>query len=401
VTSAPGRPAADTAAQQAVSRLRREEFPVTSEKVWLNTATYGPLPAANVAAQRELLDGMMLGASGPGIGHWWEGAAEVRGKVGAYIGCDPADVALLHSTGEGISLVSLGLDWRDGDEVVVYDQEFPSGVYPFLALASRGVKVRFIEDRGRHRFTADDVAAVMSDRTRVVCISLVNCYHGFRAPVEDISVLCRERGAWLIVDAAQGAGILPVDARTLGADLISAHGYKSLCSGYGISYCYVSPALRDSLAVVAPGWKNIEDAPFIDRQLNYNLNYADSARRYEPTVQNLAGMYGMAASIDLLSGTGQELIRDWVLGLSTAVAEAVTEKGYRVASSTTRAEMSGIVSVEIPGGDAAGTAAALAGRKISCAVRDGRVRVSSHIFNNHDDIAALVDALPAPPRGAG
>ena len=136
-----------TAAHETVARLRREEFPVTSEKVWLNTATYGPLPVSNVAAQRDLLEGMMRGEAGPGIGHWWDGAAEVRAKVGAFIGCDPADVALLHNTGEGIGLVSLGLDWRPGDEVVVYEQEFPNGVYPFLALEPQGVRVRFVEDR--------------------------------------------------------------------------------------------------------------------------------------------------------------------------------------------------------------------------------------------------------------
>ena len=390
-----------TSAEDTVSLARREEFPVTSQKVWLNTATYGPLPVANVAAQREFLEGMMAGAGGPGIGHWWDGAAAVRAKVGAFIGCDPADVALLHSTGEGIALVSLGLDWRAGDEVVVYEQEFPNGVYPFLALERQGVRVRFVADRGRHRFTADDVAAVMSSRTRVVCVSLVNCYHGFRAPVEEISALCRQRGAWLLVNAVQGVGILPVDAGALGADLISAHGYKSLCSGYGISFCYLSPALRDSLTVVAPGWKSIEDAPFIDRQLDYNLRYADSARRYEPSVQNLAGMYGLAASLDLFMRIGPDVISEWVLGLSASVAAAVTEKGYRVASSDRPGERSGIVSVEIPGGDATAVAAALAERKISCAVRDGRIRVSSHIFNNQEDIGQLVAALPAPAVQAG
>ena len=261
--------------------------------------------------------------------------------------------------------------------------------------------MRFVQDCGRHRFTADDVAAVMSSRTRVVCVSLVNCYHGFRAPVEEISALCRQRGAWLLVDAVQCAGILPVDAGALGADLISAHGYKSLCSGYGISFCYISPALRDRLKVVAPGWKSIEDAPFIDRQLDYNLRYADSARRFESSVQNLAGMYGLGASLDLLTGIGTDVISDWVLGLSASVAAAVTEKGYRVASSERPGEMSGIVSVEIPGGDATAVAAALGQRKISCAVRDGRIRVSSHIFNNQEDIDQLVAALPAPAVRAG
>jgi cysteine desulfurase/selenocysteine lyase len=381
-----------------VARLRRAEFPVTAERTWLNTATYGPLPVSNVAAQRDLLEGMMRGAGGPGIGHWWEGAASVRDRVGAMIGCAPADVALLRSTGEGIGLVSLGLDWRPGDEVVLYDREFPSGVYPFLALADRGVRVRFVEDRGRCRFTADDVAAVMTSRTRVVCVSLVNCYHGFRAPVEDIGVLCRERGAWLLVDAVQGAGILPVDVGALGASLVSAHGYKSLCAGYGISYCYVAPELRDCLRVSAPGWKSIEDAPYIDRQLDYNLRYPDGARRFEPTVQNLAGMYGLGASIDLFQRTGPALIADWVAGLAGAVRAAVTERGYTVASSERPGETSGIVSVAVPGtvldGDAARVGAALAERGISCAVRDGRLRVSCHVFNDREDVDRLADALP-------
>ncbi len=383
-----------TTPEETISRLRREEFPVTAEKAWFNTATYGPLPASNVRAQHALLDGMMRGVSPPGLGHWWEGAAEVRGKVGRFIGCDPADVALLRSTGDGIALVSLGLDWQPGDEVVLYDHEFPSGVYPFLALQRRGVRVRFVEDRGRCRFDAADVAAVMSDRTRVVCVSLVNCYHGFRAPVEQISELCRARGAWLLVDAVQAAGILPVSVASLGADLVTAHGYKSLCAGYGISFCCVSPRLRECLEVAAPGWKNIEDAPFIDRQLDYNLRYAGSARRYEPSVQNLAGMYGLGASIDLFQSTGMELITDWVLGISRAVTEAAGAKGYRAASSASPEEMSGIVSVEVPGGDAAAVCAALAEQKVICAVRDGRLRISCHLFNDADDVERLAKALP-------
>jgi selenocysteine lyase/cysteine desulfurase len=384
-----------TTPAQAIARLRREEFPVTGEKVWFNTATYGPLPVSNVRAQQGLLEGMMRGSSPPGLGHWWEGAAEVRAKVGRFIGCDADDVALLKSTGEGIGLVSLGLDWKKGDEVVVYEQEFPSGVYPFLALERQGVQVRFIEDRGRHRFDADDVAAVMSDRTRVVCISLVNCYHGFRAPVEEISALCRSNGSWLLVDAVQAAGALPVSVPALGADLVSAHGYKSLCAGYGISFCYVSPALRENLEVMAPGWKNIEDAPDIGKQLDYNLRYAASARRYEPAVQNLAGMYGLGASIDLFAATGVDLIADWVLGISQAVTRAGADKGYPVASSTRPGEMSGIVSVEVPGGNAAAVCAALAEQNVICAVRDGRLRVSCHLFNNEEDVDRLAQALPA------
>ena len=376
--------------------LRHDEFVVTQHKVWFNTATYGPLPASNLKAQLGLLEEMSVGGGAKGIGHWWEGAAQVRAKVGALIGCDADDVALLHSTGEGLSLVSLGLDWHPGDEVVLYDQEFPSGVYPWLALEERGVATRFVRDEGRYRFDVADVEAVLSDRTRVVCMSLVNCYHGFRAPIEEISKLCRARGIWLLVDAVQGVGALRVDVGSLGADLVAAHGYKSLCSGYGVGFCYVSPALRDVLTVSSPGWKSIEDAPFLEKQLQYNLRYPANARRYESSVPNLAGMYGMGASIDLFLGAGVELINDWVLQLSAEVVDALDEKGYPVVSSRREGERSGIVSARVPDGDAARVAAALAEQQVSCAVRDGRIRVSCHLFNDRSDIERLVAALPTP-----
>ncbi len=137
-----------TSPEETMSLLRREEFPVTREKVWFDTATYGPLSVSNVRAQTKLLEGMMLGAVLPGL---WSlvGRRERGARQSRSVHRMRSDrIALLRSTGEGISLVSLGLDWRPGDEVVLYDQEFPSDVYPFLALEKKGVKVVFVADRG-------------------------------------------------------------------------------------------------------------------------------------------------------------------------------------------------------------------------------------------------------------
>ncbi len=80
----------------------------------------------------------------------------------------------------------------------------------------------------------------------------MNFNSGFRAPIETISHFCRQRDVWLVVDAVQAVGALKVDVESLGADLVSAHGYKSLCSGFGISICYIAPALRDVLASGIP-----------------------------------------------------------------------------------------------------------------------------------------------------
>lgn len=374
--------------------VRREQFPVTREWTWFNTATYGPLPVCNVETQTAFLQGTSLGRMTSGVGHWWEGAQGVREKIGRLINCDPDDIALLKSTGEGLSLVAIGLDWRPGDEVVTYELEFPSGVYPWLALERLGVVTKFVPDAGRFRFDAEDVERLLGPRTRVVSLSLVNFNHGFRAPIEAIAKICRQRGVWLLVDAVQASGCLTVDVAKLDADLVAAHGYKSLCSGYGIAYCYVSPRLRDAIAVPESGWKSIEDVTNITRQTDYDLVYAHAARRYESGVQNLSGMYGLGASVGLFLEVGPRAINDRVLELSGAVAERIEEKGYHVVSSRRPGEVSGIVSAIHPRRDPNDIAAALAEARVASAVREGRLRISSHFFNNEEDVERLVAALP-------
>lgn len=380
-------------------RTRDEQFPITRNWSWFNTATYGPLPVCNIEAQASFLHGMSIGETAPGIGHWWEGAASVRGTVGRLINADPEDICFLKSTNEGLGLVVTGLDWAAGDEVITYDQEFPSTAYPWLGLARKGVVVKFIRDRGRARFNVDDVAELIGPRTRVVCLSLVNFGNGFRAPIEAIAELCRPLGIWLVVDAVQAAGCLPIDVQSLGAHLVSAHGYKSLCSGFGISFCYVAPPLRESLAVAVPGWKSIENVTDITNQLDYQLTLAGGARRFESGVQNVSGMYGMGASIDLFLGLGVELIGQHVLAMSALVAEQVEARGYHVVSSRAPAERSGIVSVDCGDRAPADVAADLKRAAVMCAVREGRLRISCHLFVTENDVQRLTTALPELNRG--
>ena len=99
-------------------KVREEQYPVSREWAWFNTAAYGPLPVCNVEAQTSFLTGMSVGRAAPGIGHWWEGADGVRNKVGQLINADPEDICFLKSTSEGLGLVVTGLDWASGDEVI-------------------------------------------------------------------------------------------------------------------------------------------------------------------------------------------------------------------------------------------------------------------------------------------
>lgn len=325
----------------------------------------------------------------------WEPAVEsVRASAARLFGCAADDVTFAKSSAEAISLVALGLDWRPGDEVVVYEEQFPAGVLPWLNLAHLGVRVRFVRDRGRDRFDAADVEELVGERTRVVCLELVNFATGFRVPVEAVAAACRRHGAWMVVDATQGAGVLAIDVGRLGCHLLAAHGYKFLASGYGVAPCYVAPELRRRLRVVEPGWRSRADLTDGSSDTDYGrVQYLAEARRFEPSIPNVAGIVGMGASLDLLQGLGLPAIEARALALAAAAADALEERGFRVVSSRREGERSAILSVERDGVDPRDMEASLMAAGVAAAVREGNLRLSFHCYNDETDLERLLAAL--------
>jgi Selenocysteine lyase len=158
-----------------------------------------------------------------------------------------------------------------------------------MRLRRLGVKLRFIPDRGG-RFELEDLRALLTPRTRLISLSLVNFVTGFRAPIEEIGALCRERGIWLVVDAVQALGAIRVHARDLGADILAAHGYKHLLSGYGVALCYCSPRARQELDITIPAWPGTMANADPSAMLDYEgAVFTGDARRFEPAVPNFAG----------------------------------------------------------------------------------------------------------------
>jgi cysteine desulfurase/selenocysteine lyase len=370
----------------------RARFPVTRRHAYLDHATFGPPPAACVEAAGALLRQLSELTELPVP---WPAELE-RGRADAarLFGCAPDDLAFAKSSAEAMSTVAMGLDWRAGDEVVAYEEQFPSGVLPWLGLAHLGVRVRLVRDRGRHRFDAGDVEELIGERTRVVCLELVNFANGFRVPVAEIAAACRRRGAWLLVDATQAAGALAIDVAGLGCHLLAAHGYKFLASGYGVAPWYVAPELRARLRVPEPGWKSRPHASDHSSITGYDhVEYADTARRFEPSIPDVTAIAGMGASLALFLGLGAAAIEARVLDLAAKASHALEERGFRVVSSRREGERSAIISVERDGVEADELAEGLAAAGVVAAAREGRLRLSFHCYNDDSDLERLVAAL--------
>lgn len=174
----------------------REEFPIKRNRVYLNNASIGPLSNPVIAA----VDAFMADVRDHGRNHypqWCEHADHaVKARIAEMIGADKSEIAFIKNTTEGILIVANGIDWQPGDNVIIADIEYPSNVYWWMNLKRRGVQIRWIKCR-RGRFTADDVAALIDGRTRLVSLSAVQFINGFRFDLAKVGELCRARGVML------------------------------------------------------------------------------------------------------------------------------------------------------------------------------------------------------------
>jgi selenocysteine lyase/cysteine desulfurase len=369
--------------------LRHHEFPITAEWVYFDHATYGPHPRRYVDTLTRVADHLSMDV----LGNTSAGLDGVRSTSATLLHSPVDQVALLRSTGEGTNLVATGVQWEPGDEVILYELDFPGLIAPWLALADRGIRIRMVEDRGRNRFDVDDVQQLISPRTRAVSVSLVNNITGFRAPVEQLSALCNARNIWFTVDAVQALGSIDFDAPSLGADVVVAASYKFLLSGFGQAVAYLSGRALTELRVPHIGVRNLRMNP-AGTLFETGLDLFTTARKFEPSNPNLAAMFAMRAAIELLLELDVERIEAHNRMLCAQLVEGLQAKGYGLVTSQRPSESAGLVCAVHPRIPSEQIQADLAAQRIMCAVRHGHLRFAPHVYNTPGEVERILVALP-------
>jgi len=372
------------------------EFPVRRNVVYFNHAAVAPLPRRVADA----ITAHVENVRDRGAADWrrWFGMIEaVRGKAARFVGASAAEIAFLPNTSWGLNLVALGFPWKEGDNVVTDDMEFPSNAYPWRNLASRGVECRIAKNRGG-RIAVEDLAALVDARTRVVAVSFVAFHNGFVFPLAEIGRLCRERGILLVVDAIQGLGALPLDVAAAGVDVLCADAHKWLYGTEGGAVFYVHEGAREKVPARAAGWWNVQSEGEYLEYRNPSL-YA-GARRYEPGSLPTANLAGLGAALDLLGEMGADAVRGRILETAGALRRGLAERGWKIASPEPLG--SGILSAVPPSRDARAWVKALEERGVIAAPREGAVRFSPHASSDVGEIARaleIIDAVAAAGPG--
>ncbi len=358
----------------------RERFPILAHTTYLISHSLGPMPAD--AEQRVLAytsswstRGIRAWSEG-----WWELPLTVGDQIGRLLGA-PTGTTVMHQNVTVAEAVVLScFDLRGERNRIVYEEEnFPSVRY--LQQAQRGAEIVVCRDE-------EEIVDAIDERTLLVPITHVIFKTGRIQDVEPIIRRAHEVGAYVVLDAYQSLGTVPLDVTELGVDFAVGGSVKWLCGGPGAGWLYVRPDLVERLEPTFVGWQ-AHKQPF---DFAPELEYADGVARFLTGTPNVPALYAATAGYDIVEEIGVERIRERSIGQTELLVGLLDEAGFEVMSPRTPDRRGGSVVVRTP--DFPRVHAELDARDILCDFRpDVGLRIGPHFFNTDEEIELIVSSI--------
>jgi cysteine desulfurase / selenocysteine lyase len=372
--------------------LRRHEFPVTAQKIFLAHAAVCPLP-------RRVSEAMRAHAARATLDDQEEtipaGQFRRARELGAQLlNARPEEIAFVGPTSLALSYVAAGLPWRKGDNVLIYFDDYPSNVYPWMALAEKGVEVRLLNTREYGRIRAIDVTGQVDEQTRLVALASNHFVAGWRLELDAIGRHLRERNILFCVDGIQTVGAFPTGVANV--DFLAADAHKWLLGPCGAGIFYVRKEVQQKLRPIVHGWHNVRCPGFVAQE---QMVYLTDARRYEAGSANLSGLAGLTAAMELILEIGVENIAAELLRKRALLLPVLRKQGWDVLQADAPGpNASAILSLYKPGADMAAIHRKLMDARIHTSLRVDRqarqyVRLSPHFYNTDAELHRLLETL--------
>ena len=361
----------------------RSLFPITKEAVYLNSASQSPLNTRVCDRLQSLLKTEL----NP-VGKKAFDRNQTRVLLSGLLGGLPEEYALVTSTGAGMGIVAQGIDFKKGDNVVIAEHEHWNNTFPWLNLERKGVEIRFAKLDSDNRIDPDAIEELVDDETRVVAIAAVRFNSGFRPNLSAIGKIAHARNALFVVDAAQAAGMIPIDVEKDQIDVMAGCGFKWLLGTHGTGFLYVSKRVVDMIEPVLPGMYAADNR-------TDKLCYHDDSRKFETGTIAYSLFGAWSAGLELLLDVGINHIHDAVLELTDALIDGLREKGYQLVTPTgNREERTAIVhfnagSVEVT----KGLYQELISKNVLVTLQGNNIRVSPNFFNTQEDITKFLGLI--------
>lgn len=377
-----------------VATIRAREFAWMADDpaTFLNAASVGPMPASAVEVAHAW-SRMRAQPHHIPFDAMLEAASTARAQFAALVGADADEIALMPNTTYGLNLAARALPLRPGT-ILTFDGEFPSCVYPFQALASRGITLERIPRLDGLPDEDALLAAIARPDVVAVVVSWVQFATGYVADLARIGATCRAHGVFFIVDGIQGCGVRPIDLHALPVDVFACGAQKWLLSPWGTGFVYVRRELIQTMDPIDVGWACMKSSTDYTRLTDYEFDFFDDARRFEVVTLAYQDFAVAVASTRLILDVGVEAIATHIATLGSRIIDwAMARPDVRLVTPAAPTRRAGVIAFASDSLDA--MSGRLQAAHVVHTVREGAVRLAPHVYNTHDEIERVLGILDA------
>jgi len=366
--------------------------------IYLNAAGTGPLPQRTV----DVINAFNAKRAAPwtiSIDEMFGVLAESRSLCATLIGASADEIALVPNTSTGIHVASLSLPIAPGRAILQHDAEFPANIYPWMARAHHDRRpyetIPLCDGLPDHdallqRIETGDIG--------LVAVSWVSSMSGDRADLEAIGAACRDVGAWFVVDAIQGLGVVPIDVSRLPIDVLMCGAQKWLRAPWGTGFVYVRRPLITRIEPGTGGWLAMQQSHDLSRYVPARFSYLDDARRFEVATLPYQDFVGLNESLDVLFEAGVEPVARHVASLAKQLAHGIAANPkLRLLTPSDPKRSAGIISFFADPSTRAKLNTAGVGyssRDVELGdLRGALFRLSPHVYNTAAEIETVLNVL--------
>jgi selenocysteine lyase/cysteine desulfurase len=374
--------------------LVRGQFPLTRERIYLNTGGLGASPYVVIdAVESRIRELEKISETGHNEKLW----SSIKQKAATLLGCEAEELAYTRNATEGINIVCNGLPLKRGNEVITTTHEHVGNAIPWVARQKRdGIVLKLFEPSTQSaQENLDRIERLISKRTRVISVPHVTTTTGQILPVKEIATIAKAKKLWFFIDGAQTAGMLPFNLHEIGCDAYATSGHKWLLGPKGTGLLYVR---KDMLDVIQPMWVGA----YSDAEFNFQageLTFHPTAQRYEYGTVSTPLFIGLGASIDFLLHIGIENVWARDEALATALRNGLAEiPNVEILSPRHQGEYSAMTTFKMKNIEYLKLQGFLA-EKYKLRTRGvgeaglNALRISLHVYNSFEEVNQVLEGL--------
>jgi len=247
--------------------------------------------------------------------------------------------------------------------------------------------VRFVKP-SQNMYKISSIEKAITNQTKILVTSYVQFCTGFKQDLIRLGRICRKKNITFVVNATQGAGILPIDVKKARIDYLTFSGYKWTLSGHGIGVIYINPEKLKTIRFPNAGWNSVDNP--------YSWNNKNTKMRHETSIVELGNYHfpnilALGSAVRFIQSIGIDVIQKRIYDLSAHLMKHLQDLQLEIISPIKQEYRSGITIVKI--NKPKKVVENLRKKKIIISARGEGIRICVHIYNNEKDIDKLISAL--------